>query len=191
MTSLKIKIQFLMLIPILALVIVACKKDPPPNPEPTEPVLPPLTNTGANTFGCYINGELFVANNGESFWSLPAISGSFDEIENLLSIQGSREIDRDENSVKSDNLRYRVAVSDGPGVYDMYFETDHYKGYASTGLDKCDYYHNLLDRGVCEITFLDKEQNIIAGTFHMDLINEDCAEDTLMKITDGRFDFQY
>ena len=59
-----------------SLLAFSCKKDPP-IPEPTEPVMPPLTHQGLNTFGCYIDGELFVANEGESVWSIPPVSGSF------------------------------------------------------------------------------------------------------------------
>ncbi len=36
------------------LLSVSCEKE-------TEPTMPPLTFTGANTFACYINSELFVA----------------------------------------------------------------------------------------------------------------------------------
>jgi hypothetical protein len=46
--------------------------------------------------------------------------------------------------------------------------------------------------GQLTITYLDEEKNIIAGTFYINLINENCETgDTLMKITDGRFDFHY
>jgi hypothetical protein len=172
------------------LLAFSCKKDPP-IPEPTEPVMPPLTYQGLNTFGCYIDGELFVANDGDSYWSLPAVSGSFDETENFLVMQVSREIERGEGFVKSDDIRLRVMVLHDTGDYQLFFETDHYKGYTSIGLNKCDYFHNLDDRGACQVTHLDKTKNIIAGTFYMNLVNENCEGDTLMKITDGRFDFQY
>ena len=69
------KTQSLLLL-TLAFLAFSCKKDPP-IPEPTEPVMPPLTHQGLNTFGCYIDGELFVANEGESVWSIPPVSGSF------------------------------------------------------------------------------------------------------------------
>jgi|GEM_PF-768658 len=188
---------------ILPLLFFACKKDPPIDPEPTEPVMPPLTHQGLNTFGCYIDfasagasaeqgGELFVAGGGDSYWDLPPVSGSYNETDNFLIIQGSRVIERGEPIGKSDDIRFRVKVLDGTGNYSLFFETDHYKGYTSIGLKKCDYFHNLYDRGSCQITYLNKEQNIISGKFYMNLINQDCIEsDTLMKITDGRFDFRY
>jgi len=47
------------LIPIF-LLFTGCKGcDDTPNPEPT---LPPVTTTGANTFGCKVNGKLWLPN---------------------------------------------------------------------------------------------------------------------------------
>jgi hypothetical protein len=34
-----------------------CKKD---NQGPSKEQLPAITQTGANTFGCYVNGEIFL-----------------------------------------------------------------------------------------------------------------------------------
>jgi len=47
---------------------MACKKDDPaPNPPPE---LPPATQTGANTFGCYVNGKPFIQ---EERWARPTV----------------------------------------------------------------------------------------------------------------------
>jgi len=63
------------------------------------------------------------------------------------------------------------------------------------GGEKCDYFYEPIpdfDFGLLTISYLDEENNIIAGTFYMNLINKNCETgDTLMKITDGRFDFRY
>ena len=60
---------------------------------------------------------------------------------------------------------------------------------------KCRYYYREypdFDMGQLTITYLNEEKNIISGTFYMNLVNENCDNgDTLMKITDGRFDFHY
>ena len=45
---------------VLAFLFCAsCKKDQPPNVLPPD-TLPPITQTGANTFGCKINGQVWV-----------------------------------------------------------------------------------------------------------------------------------
>ena len=41
---------------LLAILLSACERDIPTT-------LPPATQEGKNTFGCYINGELFLKNN--------------------------------------------------------------------------------------------------------------------------------
>ena len=68
--------------------LLSCKKESFTQNEPEEPDLPPLTHTGANTFGCYIDGVPFVANKGGSMWSIPPVSGSFNEETKRLNIQG-------------------------------------------------------------------------------------------------------
>ncbi|MFT5821642.1 MAG: hypothetical protein ACI8ZM_002896 [Crocinitomix sp.] len=74
---------------IVLLLIASCEKPIEAESLPQEPVMPALTHTGANTFGYYIDfasaeataeqcGELFVTNDGESVWSIPAVSSNFD-----------------------------------------------------------------------------------------------------------------
>jgi hypothetical protein len=178
---------------ILTTGLCACKKDPPPE-EPTEPVMPPLTHQGLNTFGCYIDGELFVANDGDDYWDIPAVSGSFDEVDKKLSLQGTRYIKNEEGEI--DDVHIRGFVTEGVGSY-AYSYNDEGKsvGYVNWNGGKCDYFYRErpdFDIGQLTITYLNEEKNIISGTFCMNLINENCETgDTLMKITDGRFDFRY
>lgn len=170
--------------------VFSCNK-PPVNPEPTEPVMPPLTHQGLNTFGCYIDGELFVANEGESVWSIPPVSGSFNEGTRQLNLQGTRYINIETS--ERDNIKIFAEISSGVQTYQYQFNLDgETVGYRNWNGSRCDYYYqDIPDIGELTITYLDEEQNIISGTFYMNLVNEDCAEDTLLKITDGRFDFRY
>ncbi|WP_027418127.1 hypothetical protein [Crocinitomix catalasitica] len=181
---------------LLLIFAFGCKKDPPV--EPKEPkdkydpnVMPPLTHTGENTFGCYIDGELFVAGGGTSFWDIPAISGSYDESTKKIVIQGTRYLD----SLISDNVKIRSFVLDGPGVYEYTYNVESgSRGYTSWGMSRCNYTYESkpdFDLGKITITYLNEEENIIAGTFYINLINSDCDGHTILKITDGRFDFRY
>jgi hypothetical protein len=72
--------QKIFIFTLAILCLTACKKDPPAEPEDPGITMPPATHTGANTFGCYIDGELFVANEGPTNWSIPPVSGSFNEV---------------------------------------------------------------------------------------------------------------
>lgn len=170
--------------------LFACAKKTP-LPESNDPVMPPLTHQGLNTFGCYIDGELYVANKGESYWDLPPVSGSFNEITKEFNIQSARYLEAEEN----DEVIILADITDGLGTYNFRYNSEGgTPGYRNWYGDKCDYYY--LDYpgfevGELTITYLNQNQNIISGTFYINLVNDNCEGDTLMKITDGRFDFHY
>ena len=177
---------------LLSALFFSCKKDPP-IPESPEPVMPPLTHQGLNTFGCYIDGELFVANYGDGYWDLPPLSGGYDEYENKLSMQATRY----SKDGFSDDIVIRSYL-DEVGVFGYTFnEEDGSKGYTNWGGDKCDYYYMPVadfDHGQVTITYLNEDKNIISGTFYINLISDSylCETgDSIMHITDGRFDFRY
>lgn len=175
------------------LLLASCEKDPIP-PDPSTIIMPPLTHQGINTFGCYIDGELFVANRGSSFWDIPPLSGSFNEGTRQFNFQGSRYSDSDPDT--SDYIQMRVIVSNGLNTYDFQYNEDgKTSGYSGWYADKCNYYYREypgFDMGKMTITHLDEEKNIISGTFYINLVNENCTEgDTIMHITDGRFDYRY
>jgi len=65
-TMKKIKIMHICFTIVLGFVLMgtSCKKEKPePNP-PSEPQLPAITTSGENTFGCYINDDLFIPKGG-------------------------------------------------------------------------------------------------------------------------------
>ena len=51
-----------LLLLLLPLALLGCKKD---DPKP-EDQLPPATRTGANTFGCLVNGQAWTPNGNDS-----------------------------------------------------------------------------------------------------------------------------
>jgi hypothetical protein len=181
------KTKILLSILFGVMVLVACKKDPIP-PDPSTIIMPPLTHQGINTFGCYINGELFVANEGESVWALPPVSCNFNELTGYLGMQGARQYD-----TLMDDIYLRAYITEGEGTYDFWMNEVGSTGYSAIISPLCDYYYykDTPNLGKLTITHLDEVNNIISGTFYMNLINEDCEEDTLLKITNGRFDCRY
>ena len=127
---------------IIPLLFFACKKDPP-IPEPSEPVMPPLTHQGLNTFGCYIDfasagasaeqgGELFVAGGGDSYWDLPPINGSFDEGSKKLIIRATK-YTKTESDV-SEYIDFRVFLTDELGEYNFWYNEEYGSdGYTNWG----------------------------------------------------------
>ena len=171
---------------IMALQSSSCnKQDPEPNPEPQEPTLPPLTHTGENTFGCKVNGEIWVAEVDPSWWTSD-VSASYNSNSNRFAIQGRHEFD--------DETIEKVTIIDtleGEGVHAIEAYIDSFEGYQHLGTSNCEYYYDMNNPGLLEITYFDTVKQIISGKFEMDLINPDCAQDTIMHITEGRFDVRY
>lgn len=143
------------LLPIVGVfVFFACIKDPIP-PDPTTIVMPPLTHQGINTFGCYIDGKLFVANEGESVWSVPPVSGTYNELNGDFGMQGSRHYD-----TLLDAININADVTNGVGIYNFKTYGGSTAGYSATISPFCDYYYyeDTPNLGKLTITHLDEEK---------------------------------
>ncbi len=66
------------LVLLLALAATACKKKA--DPEPIPPDLPPATEVGANTFGCYFNGVPWTprTNSPYCLWCSPILDAGYE-----------------------------------------------------------------------------------------------------------------
>ena len=170
--------------------LAACKKDTPPPPDPpcTENGLPCLTTEGKNMFACLIDGEPWIAQAPFSFGGPIPLYGEYNPQDGSLTLQATREID-DQNvlegiyvigknifGLKNDSIR-----SNNPTPY----------GFINYEQSDCsEYFHDTLKKGVLNILYYDTVNYIISGTFSMDLFNSDCV-DSVMHITQGRFDLKY
>ncbi len=168
--------------------ITACKK-PPVETENDALELPPKTQEGKHTFGCRLDGEVFVAglDNANPLGTIP-IAVVYTESSKSLILGGKRE--RDNGA--TERVSIRTIIENGPGTYPMSFSTDEYIGYGGVGdIIGCGFYHDLENKGSVTITHLDTIKNTVSGTFAMELINPDCSEKQTMSVTDGRFDVRY
>jgi hypothetical protein len=156
-------------------------KDQDPTPEQQ---LPPATQTGANTFGCLVNGKPYLpaGNNGTSNYAVlydPGFNG------------GNLDI-RTYNKAGEKNQRLLLG---GEGINQV---RTYPLGYAfATGISFEDItrsplcsLHSSRDndtycKGTLTITRLDLQAGIISGTFEATLARPGC--DTV-RITQGRFD---
>ena len=160
--------------------------------------LPPITQNGANTFGCYIDQLLFIPRNGDGTFnnSDPAIifwGGGIDNNYNEL----------DAHDYKSDKtasllLHIQELNENGIGTYII----DESNG--QRGIDGLDHtfmhcrvwrndignYQNYLsfeNSGTVIITNYSNSSGIISGTFSGSLRNYQEPHDTI-QVTQGRFD---
>jgi hypothetical protein len=156
-----------------------CKKN---DPDPASQ-LPPATQTGANTFGCLLNGQPWLpgGNDGTANYSVyydyTYAQGTLGILTYRLSGAGS---DQQTIGINSDSLRTI-------GIYKLRAMGRHQASFADRKTS-CRYYATdpgTYCRGTLTITRLDRTLGIVSGTFAFTLAKPGC--DTI-KVTQGRFD---
>jgi hypothetical protein len=164
-----------------------CKKDKPP----VDPVsqLPPETQTGANTFGCLVDGKVFVPK-GAPF-SGPSLQCAYQYLDNGSSkgfyFQLSASHRYSTQNIKSlaigtENLK----LKEGAFILEDAFHDGNAFGLFSES-GTANYTQKNLP-GLLTITKFDEINQIVSGTFWFSVVKS--SEDTI-QITNGRFDMQY
>lgn len=186
---------------LLLIIFISCSKDESDDPQAK---LPPITQTGANTFGCLIDGKLFYPRDGYgglggsgaraiSFVATgmyPNYISHYLDVNNyrdgkpinnfILNIHHLHDIGNGEYDFKLSNFQKGV---DSPPHTHLYIRAFHqptggYKWYGSTE-----------NSGKLIITRYDLTNNIVSGTFS-GVLKEYNGEETV-NITDGRFDINW
>ncbi|QTD37417.1 hypothetical protein JL193_15190 [Polaribacter batillariae] len=156
--------------------------------ERWNPELPPITQIGANTFGCKINGQVMIPRDSRKSQLGGIPKGvSYGTDLNYDWIKASdRYTATGGVAIKIPNLQtlkvgeYEVKTIIGgfasthPNI--VYIQATHHKGF----------YGSIEGTGKVIITHYDNE--IISGTFYCKLKNRDIS-DNFIEITEGRFDF--
>ena len=168
-----------------------CKKNKTINPVDE---LPPETQTGANTFGCLLNGQLFIPEGGGlSGPSLSCIyqlllSGTPSGYTFALSATNKKDVssittigfgfDSVKISIGLYNLTHRVNGS-GAGVVNLYTNTSPNGDLYST---------NTMFQGQLNLKKFDTVNQIASGTFWFDATN---SQGKKVEVREGRFDVRY
>ncbi len=179
--------KLIMIIVACANIFAACKKD---KTEPTElSKLPAATQTGANTFGCLVNGKAYVAQNDCKYLCNSPFKVSYNsDFGGIVGITGdwlnSKEnIDkRIQILIDSTNHKLMHSIS----IYNPHQGA----GYIDSKLTTCNQYDHYLDSasthtGNVILTKYDLQNGIISGRFNFTLTKPGCETIT---VTDGRFD---
>ena len=165
---------------MLILLTAACKKNnttptPTPLPQPTtcDTCLPAITTTGQNTFGCRVNGKVWLPQNG-SFQ--PGVNADLSG--NQIGIEGY-------NDTRSEF----VSIWVNP-IYDTCYyilPTNFLSVQRGQFLQLKKYFiTDTISSGFIHFTRVDFKQGVFSGTFAFDTYSND-KKDTI-HITDGRFD---
>ena len=157
--------------------------------------LPTITQTGANTFGCYVNGELFVPTEQ---WihifpqGVPNPVISFNDT--LLQVEATGLVDP--KLEKGPRYWIRMTLYNFKDTGKYYFNNaDLIVSFHLN--DSCHYTNQgkLKLNGALDITYLDKNLRIASGLFNfqvgiIDTYKENYKCDSIINLTEGRFDIK-
>jgi hypothetical protein len=170
--------NILLYILLFLLTASSCKEEP--KLEPDKWALPPLTSEGANTLGCLIDGEPFVADYEVIPWGGDvSISAEFQELKYVGCRAEDVELDRSSISLRAyydtDKKHYNLAT-DSVHLPTQYIDYRSFGGRPYRIIDE-------EPQWVKVYSF--KENEYVAGTFQFTGVS---SEGDTVRIINGRFD---
>jgi hypothetical protein len=168
-----VKTTLLLLILSFLALADGCTKPVPPGPQ-----LPPITHEGKNTFGCKINGKIYITSGKPTMFN-----GSGTEY--LYYVDSTFWIHGEVLNPKYDvqiNFKYRF-----PENYNRLTDSIHgNRGHVETTFSTSNnYLYDTDSFRTGYVNILYNAANILSGTFAFDAIN---STGDVMHITEGRFD---
>ncbi len=176
----------------IVFVCTSCDNDDNGSSNPIDQ-LPPATQTGANTVGALVNGDVLLPRGG----GLSPNSTCFYQFLNNEYFFGLNFSDRSQSPIKGIGIVvFRIQLEEGQTyalnknlINDGDFTGAGAEYSIGASSDGNDYYStNFSITGTLTISRLDEANQIIAGTFQFQGINE---FGNTIDITDGRFDMEY
>jgi len=181
-----------LLVPLLtALSLLACRQEPLPQDPPFVPidytVLPPITQEGKNTFGCKVNGEVWVPR-VELFVPWYDLAASLHE-------KSGSGVGSISCRLLTENQDDFLQVVFGPTLFQegIYYAYPHESTDAQMRIGSKGWYitdnKDSLDNWV-NLTLIDTARNIVSGEFQFTLYNTQNKNDKVV-LSEGRFDMFY
>ncbi len=164
-----------------------CKKS---RYEPDNPYgLPPATQDGKNTFGFLLNGEPWVpsGNSGPANLTIDFDEGINNGIMGIVAYRTKSAADKTQFILGiQDSLRFKT----DPFTLPIYKKSIGALSYSTKNECHLNHYDTTIyETGKINITKLDRNNRIVAGTFEGVLYKAICGD--TVKITAGRFDMKY
>ena len=169
---------------LLCFCFAQCKKTNTPSPTDQ---LPPTTQTVANTFGCLVNGKVYVPKGSSGTGSpnpKPIYDIGLNGVPNLL-INANQY----ENNDQIGNFELFIDSISQNRIQTINIVGKQF-GFGSTAFLGCGFLRSdtiLFKKGAIYITKYDQISRIVSGTFNIKIKPNNC--DTLF-FTDGRFDLK-
>lgn len=167
------------------------------------PTLPPITQTGENTFGCYVDGKLLIPRDGTGSFNVDDRGlrwiglGDFPNyIYNEIRVRDFKSGNRGLMDIHITNL-----YENGEGSFTINesncnrgIDANHSINVRITWLDEktqtLKWYCSIENGGTLTIARYDFENRIVSGTFSFTAENRDNPGE-FIEITDGRFDIKW
>lgn len=175
----------LLLLPLLALRCADKRNDPKPTPPET---LPPATQEGKDTFGCLVNGKVWLPAVPFTYplFAAPAKKTTLWVGNGYFFLWARRQNDKESSSIKFD-----FCHGDFHGV-GTYILSSPPQTCGSTSFDNyvanATYYVDPLPDNVLTINVYDTTRRIIAGRFQFTGV---AAPGDTVRVADGRFDLKF
>ncbi len=172
-------IYALLFLIVLSVQKCQCKKDDPtptpiPQPIPCDTCLPAITTTGQNTFGCRVNGKVWLPLDG---YMEPGV---------YVDILGKQLIVEGNNSLINENIGILVKPISDTGYISFPTNLLTYSSASYFNKSMTKYYNiDTIQKGYIYFLRVDYINGVFSGTFAFDAYNN--KNDTV-HITDGRFD---
>ncbi|MCK4664294.1 MAG: hypothetical protein KAT68_15605 [Bacteroidales bacterium] len=174
------KVIIILIILLIGLFTRCVKKE---NPLPTE--LPPITESGENTFGCLIEDEIFVPDIRRivccEAQAIPIVFDFPKYPEYFFRISAVRKVNKNDNAKDAEVVLMVDSIFQG-GSFSLFYATVKYENVY--------YYTDSIDNGTIEILKLDSINNIISGLFYFQAIDKNNTNSKIINIINGRFDLK-
>lgn len=179
------------------LLIISCNRDNDESSDEFVAVLPPETQTGANTFGVTIKGKIYVPRDPTGFSTMPNGKGvtfwgspdnySYNELEVIdgASDAGFKMVIHIQKLQELGKAIYVLQKSNFQNGIDSVHETHIYFSVWDEKIKNNAYYGSIENQGELNITR--HSNGIISGNFKGKFVREDNL-DEIIEITNGRFD---
>lgn len=159
--------------------LYSCCKDKTDNGTPAEQ-LPPATEDGENTFGCLVNGEVW----------LPQGAINVNRLETDYSNGSFTVTARRKNSTVNQGLSLHVEYKFNQAdsfIFSIPYDTLPWALYSDLS-SSCYFYTDEMHSGQILISKFDSINRVVAGKFSFDANDTVCGG---VHITEGRFDLRY
>jgi hypothetical protein len=183
--------RLLLLLPLVVFFGASCTLIDALKPVPT--ALPPETQTGANTFGCLVDGKLLVPYSDDS--NLESLSKELQSpYGGIFGVGGGFY----KTGSPKQYCGFLIRKIQKEGIYNLYYSRKEHlangintKDWVEYGKDE-DYYNMKVSKSTftVEITKFDQKNYIVAGRFYGTLYHEKDSTKKI-EITQGRFDVKF